>query len=162
NAYSVPSPISATPRGAIHGMGPHGYIFGTTTPPSPTDPGVGPFRPNHNPLETGDNLTLPTAVNPPALQTWWGFPICGGVLNGNWIDPVKRVNDAAVGFGQSPGLSLVTVTPLPPQPAQPFNDGAGGAAFLPPSGAWQDDLIMTGVRSFDVKAYDDATAAYQD
>ncbi len=29
-------------------------------------------------------------------------------------------------------------------------------------GSWEDDLIMTGVRSFDVKAYDNALAGYGD
>ena len=28
--------------------------------------------------------------------------------------------------------------------------------------SWEDDLIMTGVRSFDVKAYDNALAGYAD
>ena len=28
--------------------------------------------------------------------------------------------------------------------------------------SWEDDLIMTGVRSFDVKAYDNAFAGYAD
>ena len=27
---------------------------------------------------------------------------------------------------------------------------------------WEDDLVMTGVRSFDIKAYDNALAAYAD
>jgi hypothetical protein len=55
--------------------------------------------------------------------------------------------------------------------SQLYNDGAGvNSAFaltpaLPTSLwnlAWEDDLIMTGVRSFDVKAYDDAYAGYVD
>ena len=28
--------------------------------------------------------------------------------------------------------------------------------------SWEDDLIMTGVRSFDIKAYDNSLAAYAD
>ncbi len=54
-----------------------------------------------------------------------------------------------------------------------FSDGAGtGSAFLLTSAgapnpllwtqSWEDDLIMTGVRSFDVKAYDNALAGYAD
>ncbi len=55
---------------------------------------------------------------------------------------------------------------------QPFSDGAGGnsvfwggptAAELPLwSLSWEDDLIMTGVRSFDIKAYDNTLAGYAD
>jgi prepilin-type N-terminal cleavage/methylation domain-containing protein len=49
---------------------------------------------------------------------------------------------------------------------QPFCDGAGSSsafvnATLWPL-TWEDDLIMTGVRSFDVKAYDNALANYAD
>jgi prepilin-type N-terminal cleavage/methylation domain-containing protein len=57
---------------------------------------------------------------------------------------------------------------------QLFSDGlggtsnfTGGAASPTPAlplwtASWEDDLIMTGVRSFDVKAYDDALANYAD
>ena len=66
-------------------------------------------------------------------------------------------------------------------PHQPYNDGhacntpsadrrTGSSTFcrhprsVPASGSqsWEDDLIMTGVRSFDVKAYDNALANYAD
>ena len=53
---------------------------------------------------------------------------------------------------------------------QPFNDGLGGSTGFFTSGpatlwsaySWEDDLVVTGVRSFDVKAYDNALAAYAD
>ena len=55
---------------------------------------------------------------------------------------------------------------------QPFCDGAGGNSLfwggptvseLPLWGlSWEDDLIMTGVRSFDIKAYDNSLAGYAD
>ncbi len=74
---------------------------------------------------------------------------------------------------------LPPMTPLCGVPAGPcrvvpqlYTDGAGassavvlggGVTILPfwPLG-WEDDLIMTGVRSFDVKAYDNALADYAD
>jgi prepilin-type N-terminal cleavage/methylation domain-containing protein len=84
-----------------------------------------------------------------------------------------------VAFGQAPGLSWqpALLAPLPkmngtivPSDNQPFNDGAGSTAvvgagstvFVPvpspgnPEAVYQDDLILTGVRSFDVKAYDNS------
>ncbi len=57
---------------------------------------------------------------------------------------------------------------------QPYNDGWGSNnnSFFPANNTtlmnlwgvygWEDDLIMTGVRSFDIKAYDNALAAYAD
>lgn len=49
--------------------------------------------------------------------------------------------------------------------SQPFADAFGGAsAFLnaPWANSWEDDLIMTGVRSFDVKVLDPALGGYVD
>ena len=53
---------------------------------------------------------------------------------------------------------------------QPYNDGPFTNVFFPTGTAqytlwtlsWEDDLIMTGVRSFDIKAYDNSLAAYAD
>jgi len=52
---------------------------------------------------------------------------------------------------------------------QLFNDGSGGntgffsaAGSLWSANSWEDDLIMTGVRSFDIKAYDNSLASYVD
>jgi len=63
--------------------------------------------------------------------------------------------------------------PLIPQPyteaSSPFGAAAGGLKFYTaPSGlpvwplAWEDDLILTGVRSFDVKALDQTYGGYVD
>ena len=50
--------------------------------------------------------------------------------------------------------------------AQLFNDGAGSPTFASPSAlwsnTWEDDLIMTGVRSFDIKAFDPLIVNYVD
>ena len=69
-------------------------------------------------------------------------------------------------FPTGDSFSLIRRTP------QPFCDGLGdqsafmgGATFGQAalwSQTWEDDLIMTGVRSFDVKAYDNSIAAYVD
>jgi hypothetical protein len=52
---------------------------------------------------------------------------------------------------------------------QPFTDGYGdNTGFFAASStlwsqySWEDDLIMTGVRSFDIKAYDNSLAGYAD
>ena len=68
---------------------------------------------------------------------------------------------------------LSAATPYRAVP-QLYSDGAGSNDLrAPPSSAalpadalwaqcWEDDLIMTGVRSFDVKAYDNSFAGYVD
>ncbi len=52
---------------------------------------------------------------------------------------------------------------------QPFTDGYGdntgfftAASTLWSQYSWEDDLVMTGVRSFDIKAYDNSYAGYVD
>jgi prepilin-type N-terminal cleavage/methylation domain-containing protein len=73
-------------------------------------------------------------------------------------------------YSQSPGLSYRFLSGggrywLPPMDgtqvnaAQPFNDGSGYQAFadffaMPPTAVWEEDLIASNVRSFDVKALD--------
>ena len=73
-------------------------------------------------------------------------------------DPLQVVNDT--------GATAFTSTTTPFRlTAQPFNDGLASASShfalnstapgdYPWRDAWEDDLIMTGVRSFDIKAYD--------
>ncbi len=126
---------------------------------------------NQNPLQVGDNLPVPTSNN--QLQTWWGFPLWQETLSPFWTDPVWQVN---VNGGQAAGLQAYpTNNALPPVAGDPFADGAGSVTFtvnnVPPANnpnntqsyaLWQDDLIMTGVRSFDVKAYDNAFPGYVD
>jgi hypothetical protein len=147
---------------------------------------------NHNPLDLGDNLQLPSSANPGGDQTWWGFPTWRETLSTAWNDPsypVQGVPAVPLPPGQPFGLAYQpantalgnTLQFLPDMTAtyrknpQLFNDGqpnlpgnnffplVGGAA--PPLWSmfsWEDDLIMTGVRSFDIKAYDNSLAAYVD
>ena len=74
-----------------------------------------------------------------------------------------------------PNLNLLpAMTTLWRNSAQPYNDGAGdpnangvnhfytNTSPLWSTLSWEDDLIMTGVRSFDIKAYDNALAGYGD
>jgi hypothetical protein len=142
---------------------------------------------NHNPLDLGDNLPIPPQTVGNAYsnwQTWWGFPTWRETLSASWNDPTYQVN---VNQLQPSGLSprAANVVPvvddanlLPAMSGiwrntpQPFSDGFGSkntfyaaaTAALPGLWAqgWEDDLIMTGVRSFDVKAYDNALASYAD
>jgi hypothetical protein len=155
NSYSQPDPFSVTNGlGRIHSID-----------PSWNAAGVNPNL-NHNPIDLGDSLSSPTG-----LQTWWGFPTWRETASPFWVDPIKRINDAAAApFYQVPpgaaeppltqfsGLSAPTVnsTPLPPIPTQPFTDNLPAASpfTMPPQAVWEDDLLATNVRSFDVKAYD--------
>jgi hypothetical protein len=157
NSYSQPDPFSvANGLGRIH-----------STDPAWNAAAVNPNL-NHNPIDLGDSLSPPTG-----LQTWWGFPTWRETASPLWTDPIKRINDAAAApFYQVPpgagepaltqalALSATTPTLLPPmQPPynelQLFNDSAGSTVFaMPQQAVWEDDLLATGVRSFDVKAYD--------
>ncbi|MHC5536735.1 PulJ/GspJ family protein [Singulisphaera rosea] len=137
---------------------------------------------NHNPLELGDSLPLPQTA-----QTWWGFPTWRETMSPAWTDPGVpfaanfRQPDFLHPFNPStnPGLGDNTATSppqyhsLPPMTVpfritnQPNNDGRGSNALSGAPSAlwnvtWEDDLVMTGVRSFDVKAYDNAYAGYVD
>jgi len=136
-------------------------------------------QPNHNPIAAGDTLTTPDMAATPPLQTWWGFPtwketIAGGVANTpatpGWADPVVTPAQSVALFGgQAPGLSWTNRTSflLPPltDPTldlQQYNDGAGTTQFTTPASVFRDDVIMQGVRSFDVKVYDNSVASYVD
>jgi len=141
--YSIADSDGNAANGAIHGI--------TSTSPVL----------NHSPLDLGDPLTSATTVQP---QTYWCWPTWRETLSTAWTDPVFQpgLNSGA----QSPGLSGVSPTfqALPPMTAkfrlspQLYNDGAGTATFAATGSAyfsaWEDDLIMSGVRSFDIKAYD--------
>jgi type II secretory pathway component PulJ len=170
-AYSQPEPVDiASNRGWIHSLDPSGSSF------------------NHQPLDVGDSLPIPPAAAGNSFQTWWGFPTWRETLSANWLDPVWQVqtNGVASGQGQAFGLkpyvASAAITTGDPNllPAsnlwfnpQLFNDGYGSASKfvnvyfnpntnVPIQSVWEDDLIMTGVRSFDVKAYDDSVATYVD
>ena len=142
---------------------------------------------NHNPIDLGDNLPLPGGLAFD-VGTWWGFPTWRETLSPFWTDPTLQVNLAQA---QPFGLTVRTANVVPvndllngtlPQgnelfPAmtgiwrvhpQLFTDGYGdNTGFFAASStlwsqSWEDDLIMTGVRSFDIKAYDNSLAAYAD
>src|SRR5262249_53381111 len=129
------------------------------------------------------NPNAPNAPPMPSKQTWWGFPTWRETLSPNWTDPNIQVTFGAQADGLhafsaslSPtvGANATLVNLLPPMDQtyrlnpQSFTDGAGLAIFATPTkpalwqAAWEDDLIMTGVRSFDVKAYDDSFPGYVD
>lgn len=146
---------------------------------------------NHNPIATGAGLgledplligQLPTPGNAPS---WWGFPTYQEVVSGNWLDPIWRLNDPARNGQQFGPLSWVPANfiPLPWTTTaghlfgdgnpfergsdQPFADGYGAATFAPSRDLWRavgeaDELILSGVRSFDVKIYDPTVRGYRD
>jgi prepilin-type N-terminal cleavage/methylation domain-containing protein len=142
---------------------------------------------NHNPIDLGDNLPLPGGLHFDT-QTWWGFPTWRETLSPFWTDPTVQVNLVqAQPFGLTvratnvvPVNDLLNGTlPLGNEllPAmtgtwrvhpQLFTDGYGdNTGFFAASStlwsqSWEDDLIMTGVRSFDIKAYDNSLSAYAD
>ena len=123
-------------------------------------------------------------------QTWWGFPTWRETMAGlgstsgiGWRDPISFVTNS--GNTQPLGLRPFNPTQLPTtQTAQalgflpavttygttaiPYGfDGVGSPAFntvnpINPNvnTLWQDDLILTNVRSFDVKAYDPDAPLY--
>ncbi len=168
-AYSNPlnvnvPPLFISPLGSVHILN-----------PNPTS-GLESFPINHDPLEIGDSLATPGLPS-----TWWGFPTWRESLSPRWTHPIKRPNDPPgstyllrtfapneAAYTQSRGLSLTIPPPfqfLPPTRVR-YSDGAGGATFGEINNTfesdiiWQDDLLATGVRSFDVKAYDGNAYVY--
>jgi type II secretory pathway pseudopilin PulG len=145
---------------------------------------------NQSPLDVGDNLPVPSATQhqtfwgmPTWRETMAGASSGGGV---GWIDPINFVGRSGATtqpFGLKPIPSNVTPPSnssnyLPPVYQKestiipPYFDGAGSnsfvaapaaaGSFLPviPNPIWEDDLILTNVRSFDVKAYDQNAPLY--
>ncbi len=156
-AYSRPDPDSVgSAQGWIHSLD-----------PSPTNPTF-----NHSPLTQGDSLAVPGTAG---TQTLWGLPTWRETYAQGWEDPYPTPPSAG-SKQQPPGLKPYNPSAttnaggplLPPVSTlnQPFRDGAGTTTFALASPAgdavWEDDLIMTGVRSFDIKAYDNAFAGYVD
>ncbi len=144
------------------------------------DPSLG-LVPNHAPLDVGDNLHAPAGAQtwwgfPTWRETMAGLSSGGGV---GWRDPLSLPNQN--GHQQVNGLrpfapnlnySIHSANLLPPiyvpnsNTPVTYYDGAGSSSFVTaplaantlqsiyPNPIWEDDLILTGVRSFDVKAYD--------
>lgn len=178
-AYTHPdNTVTASLAGWIHSPDP-GRTQGTI---------AGLNAMNHQPLDVGDSLPIPTTN-----QTYWGFPTWRETMSPYWTFSASPVSQ--FGYAQQPpGLEpyAPNATPntnyfLPPMTSttfgsgtpfriipQPFNDGVGSTLFAaiasPPNPSadylwaqcWEDDLVMVGVRSFDVKAYDDAFPGYVD
>ncbi len=150
---NLPTPLNPTLQGAASSMAQTWWGFPTwreTLSPNWVDPAM------------QVNLTnqQPTGLNP-----FVSLNVAGGSLNspggdGNLLPPMANP-------GNFPGnFSFIR------QSQQLFCDLAGqsstfwgGAAVNEFSlwiSSWEDDLIMTGVRSFDVKAYDNVLASYAD
>ncbi len=197
-AYSIPQTLTTAAYGWIHSPNPEVNIGSPSAPVGVIYQGNANGTTlnylqniNHNPLDTGDNLSIP-ANQSAYVQTWWGFPTWRETLSPLWNDPSFPVNGAPAPYnltaGQPTGLAYILAnaalpagTPLPAMTApyhntnpQPYNDQFGSPSVFfpldingnPPAlwsqYSWEDDLIMTGVRSFDIKAYDNSLAAYAD
>jgi len=147
---------------------------------APIDVGDNLFTPSAQPpVNTAGSLQ----------QTWWGFPTWRETLSAAWSDPTVQVNlnlIAAGTFAQPAGLnprdpSIVVANDgqlLPSMSAlsafriapQPYADDFGNGSGIVSTGnnlnlwniSWEDELIMTGVRSFDIKAYDDLFGGFVD
>jgi len=145
---------------------------------------------NHNPTDVGDNLPTPSGGLTFDQQTWWGFPTWRETLSPFWTDPTLQVNfTPAQPFGLTPRPATLApvndslntpplpygVELLPPMTGnwrvkpQLYTDGYGAnTGFFTAAGtlwsqySYEDDLLMTGVRSFDIKAYDNTLAGYAD
>jgi len=135
---------------------------------------------NHSPLDLGET----NGFAPGGTQTWWGFPTwretMAGLASGGsgWTDPIVFLGTSTsrlqpVGlqqFNPTKAPTLNSTDFLPPvsqygTTITPYGfDGAGSASFIAhpsaPYTLWQDDLILTNVRSFDVKAYDPYAPLY--
>ncbi|WP_152053270.1 PulJ/GspJ family protein [Tautonia marina] len=156
SAYSKSSPAAV---GSIN-IGPTLAI--------PSAPPFSPTTTNHSPLDPadGDNLPVPTSLA--ENWTFWGFPTWAETRNPRWTAANKRLafDDFQIPAGQQAvGLSWVrggNNDLLPPQ-GHWYSDaaaGAGGPNLVPPASAWQDDLLATNVRSFDIKVLDPNAPAY--
>ncbi|WP_435005334.1 prepilin-type N-terminal cleavage/methylation domain-containing protein [Tundrisphaera lichenicola] len=157
--FSHPETVAPYQLGAgwIHSLDPSQTTYLTTYP--------NVYTGNHAPLAINDNLPTPDPTVPGQLQTWFGFPTWRETLSVNWRDPVRGLGYNG-SLSQIPGLSpfnpssvpaLNSPNYLPPVAGQYGSDGAGSATFnqfynFP--GVWEDDLVLSNVRSFDVKAYD--------
>jgi prepilin-type N-terminal cleavage/methylation domain-containing protein len=119
----------------------------------------------NNPLAGWNDPTVPLfAFGNPGSQpnglSYNGWPIANGYVNPTSTNLLPPMVSSWTNNGNPvniPGFRNAD---------QLFSDGlGGGSTMLNPALwalGWEDDLIMTGVRSFDVKAYDNALANYAD
>jgi type II secretory pathway component PulJ len=104
--------------------------------------GLTPRPANVVPVSPNDNQLLPWMGNPLTVAQGGTFP---NAFDFSFIRRTPQLFSDATGYHQ---MSVIL--------------GAAGAINQVWSVSWEDDLIMTGVRSFDVKAYDNAFAGYAD
>ena len=145
------------------------------------------YYPNQVPLDLGDNLPGPSANQTWwGFPTW--RETMAGTSSGNgagWTDPINFItrNSGVQPLGLQPtaanfaptsnATNLLPPVYLPGTSQAPFSfDGAGSSSFvatplsgsatqsITPNPIWEDDLLLTGVRSFDVKAYDPEPGLY--
>ena len=172
--YSQPETIApySLAAGWIHSLDPSHTTYLMPNPYTGVAPNL--FNGNHAPLITGDVAawTPSPVIANGQCQTWWGFPTWRETLSPNWKDPVLGLNFATSPtqqFGLSPlAPSAVPATTnphyLPAVTNQYANDGAGSTSifstYVGVPGVWDDDLICTNVRSFDIKVFDPAAPLY--
>src|SRR5208283_3655566 len=106
-AYSVPQTLTTAAYGWIHSPNPEVNIGSPSAPVGVTYQGNANGTTlnylqniNHNPLDTGDNLSIP-ANQIGYVQTWWGFPTWRETLSPFSADPTVQVN---TGPGTLPGM----------------------------------------------------------
>lgn len=116
------------------------------------------------------SLSAPSSTNSLGQQVrglQWHSPSTAAVTTGTnllpplgALPPLGTVNSPATSFG-SDGAGYVGAANSPlPFIVVPSGTTAASASAEQLSLAWEDDLIMTGVRSFDVKAYDQNAPLY--
>lgn len=161
-AYSNADPGTLA-LGSVNWLFP--YIPGTSPPqafPAAPSGGSREYFNNHSPLVEGDSLPLPDYTQPPLNGTssphFWGYPTWRETLSPAWTDPVLRPNiGGATGFGgftQNAGLSNI------PANYRALPRPGTTSVFDMPNTVYEEDLLATGVRSFDVKVYDPNTKLY--
>jgi hypothetical protein len=109
---------------------------------------------------------------PAPQQPFALVPLTAAEVTNGFVDPVNRALLPAMMNFPPPGVGNPPV--IWRNAPQLYCDGAGdpnqnGTNLFANAGSalwgalsWEDDLIMTNVRSFDVKAYDNSLAAYAD
>ena len=164
--------------------------FDSNTPPATTLVYLNSI--NHNPIDLGDNLPLPGGLQFDVGTWWgfptWRETLSAGwadptvQLNLNQAQPIGLTQRSTATLPVTNDHDLLPPMRVPnPYKAdfsfirrKPdlYSDGwgaasnfwAGTAVAIDPlwSVSWEDDLIMTGVRSFDIKAYDNSKSDYVD
>ena len=164
NAYSKADPFSSA----------YGFVHTLDSALNPT----ATANRNHYPIDEGDPLPRPSSG-----QTWWGLPTKRETLSPLWGDPIKQINNPSWVDGfplqqAAPYTLGSNRTALPPMTTafryteQTYTDGSGSATFATIPGddsnltLWKllidEDLVLTNVRSFDVKVLDPYTNLYVD